>query len=111
MISTWATAYVVVKDVHIILRNDKEFSEAERLDMQSCSSSGGGFLCFQASKSSFSLDHHEAFTMKSDNKTISIKIPAPQILGWCSQLAPQDDSLPMYTPFGANKFEKLKGEQ
>lgn len=108
MIPTWATAFVVVKDVHIVLKSETGFTESERSDMQESSASGGGFLCFQASKSSSSSDHREAFTMKSDKDVISIRIPAPQILGWCSQLAPEDHSLSKYTPFGNKEFEKLK---
>jgi hypothetical protein len=77
----WANVLNMIKDVHTILKSDQGFSDSERSDMQSCSAPGGGFLCFQASK-----------------------IPAPQILGY-SQLAPQDDSLAMYTPFGDDEFE------
>ena len=108
ILPSWTTAFVVVKDVHIILTSKKEFDESEIHDMQSASASGGGFLCFQASKSASSSDHRDAFSMAADKNTISIRIPAPQILGWVSQLAPEDLSLKTYTQLSEKEFEELK---
>ncbi len=93
ILPSWTTAFVVVKDVHIILTSKSEFEGSEIHDMQSACASGGGLLCFQASKSASSSDDRDAFSMTSDKKTISIRIPAPQILGWVTQLAPEDHSL------------------
>ncbi|KAK2593057.1 hypothetical protein QQS21_009265 [Conoideocrella luteorostrata] len=106
MIPSWATAFVVVKDVHIILTSKDKFEDSEIHDMKSSSGSSGGFLCFQCSKSSSSSDHRDAFSMKSSDNRISIRIPAPQILGWVSQLAPEDHSVKTYTPFNEKEFEK-----
>lgn len=106
IIPSWATAFVVVKDVHIIMSSHTKFEESEIHDMKSSSGSGGGFLCFQVSKSSSSSDHRDSFSMKSDDQHISIRIPAPQILGWISQLAPEDHSVNTYTPFNDKEFAK-----
>jgi hypothetical protein len=104
LIPSWATAFIVVKDVHIIMASHSKFDESEIHDMKKSSSSSGGFLCFQCSKSESSSDHRDAFSMKSSDTHISIRIPAPQILGWVSQLAPEDHSLATYTPFNEKEF-------
>lgn len=106
LVPSWATAFVVVKDVHIILSSHTNFDESEIHDMKSSSGSSGGFLCFQCSKSSSSSDHRDSFSMKSDDNHISIRIPAPHILGWVSQLAPEDDSVQSYKPFDEKEFAK-----
>ncbi|UPL04145.1 hypothetical protein LCI18_015079 [Fusarium solani-melongenae] len=114
ILPSWTTAFVVVKDVHIILASESGFEDSEIHDMQSASASGGGFLCFQASKSASSSDHRDAFSMASDKNRISIRIPAPQILGWVTQLAPEDHSLKTYTPFNDKEFaesgKQVKGK-
>ncbi|KAF4992762.1 hypothetical protein FDECE_13622, partial [Fusarium decemcellulare] len=76
LLPSWASAFIVVKDVHIIMSSASTFEDREISDMQKSSASGGGFLCFSASKSSSSSDHREAFSMKNTNKDISIRIPA-----------------------------------
>ncbi|KAK4221114.1 hypothetical protein QBC38DRAFT_492703 [Podospora fimiseda] len=106
MLPSWTTAFVVVKDVHIILSKTDSWSDSEISDMQKSSSEGGGFLCFQASKSSASSDHRDAFAMRHEDKNIDIRIPAPQILGWLTQLAPEDVSLKSYTPLSEKEFAK-----
>ncbi|KAJ4132315.1 hypothetical protein NW754_015130 [Fusarium falciforme] len=106
LLPSWASAFIVVKDVHIVMSKASKFDASEINDMQSSSSSGGGFLCFSASKSSSSSDHREAFSMRNTESDISIRIPAPQILGWISQLAPEDLSKQDYVPFDANEFVK-----
>ncbi|KAL6360909.1 hypothetical protein LRP88_04369 [Fusarium phalaenopsidis] len=103
---SWASAFIVVKDEHIVMSSASTFDARETSDMQSSSSSGGGFLCFSASKSSSSSDHREAFSMRNTESDISIRIPAPQILGWISQLAPEDLSKQDYVTFDANEFMK-----
>ncbi|KAH6874038.1 hypothetical protein B0T10DRAFT_415823 [Thelonectria olida] len=106
LIPSWATAFIVAKDVHIIMTTHDTFSDSEVHDMKSSSSSGGGFLCFQASKSSSNSEHRDAFSMKNDNKNISIRITAPQVIGWISQLAPEDKSVSSYEPFNEAEFAK-----
>ncbi|RHZ51491.1 hypothetical protein CDV55_100558 [Aspergillus turcosus] len=103
LLPSWSTGFIVVKDVHIILTAHEQVDIAAVHDMQSSTSSGGGFLCFRVSKSESSSDHRESASVTSDTKYISIKIPAPQIIGWICQLAPMDDSTRTYTPFTADK--------
>lgn len=91
IIPSWATGFVVVKDVHVVMSSHSKFDESEVSAIKNSLSSGGGFLCFQ-SKSSFSSNHPNAFSMKTSENNISIRIAAPQILGWISQLAPEDVS-------------------
>lgn len=111
ILPSWTTAFVVVKDVHIILKSKTDIQTSDVHDMQNATRSGGGFLCFQVSKSSQSSDHRETASIKSDKNTISIRIPAPQILGWISQLAPEDQCLTSYTQFDEKEFmnDALKG--
>ena len=93
LLPSWTTAFIVVKDVHIVMTSQSTFTSSQIDDMKRASSSGGGFLCFQASKSSSGSEHRNSFSMKSDERKISIDIPAPQIIGWVSQLAPEDISV------------------
>ncbi|KAF7173669.1 hypothetical protein CNMCM6106_007710 [Aspergillus hiratsukae] len=103
LLPSWSTGFIVVKDVHIILKAHEQVDVAAVHDMQSSTSSGGGFLCFRVSKSESSSDHRASASVTSDTKYISIKIPAPQIIGCICQLAPTDDSTTTYTPFTADK--------
>ncbi|KAK3368777.1 hypothetical protein B0H63DRAFT_565407 [Podospora didyma] len=90
MLHSWSTAFVVVKDVHIVMSNKDGFDDDEVNCMRNAladggdGGGGGGGLCFQASKNA---------TVHGGKITISIRIPAPQILGWVSQLAPEDVSV------------------
>lgn len=104
IIPSWTTAFIVVKDVHIILKSKTDIQTSDVHDMHDATQSGGGFLCFQVSKSDQSSDHREASSIKSDKRTVSIRIPAPQILGWISQLAPEDQSVKTYTQFDEKEF-------
>ncbi|KAI9801790.1 MAG: hypothetical protein M1825_003163 [Sarcosagium campestre] len=105
----WATSFVVAKDVHIIMNATESFDSSTVSDMQKSANTGGGFLCFSASKSSASSDHREGAVVTSDGKNLSIKIAAPQILGWITELAPADHYQSDYKPFPENEFlERVK---
>lgn len=96
LLPSFPTSCIVVKDVHLIYSSDKAFSDATFLDVQSCATSGGGVLCFQArgtsNASGADLEHS---SVRSSAKTVSVKIPAPQqILSWVSQLVAEDQTRP-----------------
>jgi hypothetical protein len=104
MLPSWTTGFVVVKDVHIIMQSEKEWSTDETNDMQSSSNSGGGFLCFSCSRSDSSSHHDNKSAFTSNKKTLSIKIPAPQVLGWITHLAPKDECKGDYKSLPQNEL-------
>ncbi|KAF9770139.1 hypothetical protein IL306_012339 [Fusarium sp. DS 682] len=83
---SWTTAFIVVQDVYITLTSHSTFERDQINDIDSCLSSGCSLLYFRASKSASNDKQGVGYAMKSDNKTISIRILTPQILGWFSQL-------------------------
>ncbi|KAE9382113.1 hypothetical protein N431DRAFT_320993, partial [Stipitochalara longipes BDJ] len=101
---SWATSFVVAKDVHLIFSSNDEFDSSFVSNVQTNSNSGGGFLCFSTSKTESSTDHRDGASVIATTKSISVKIPAPQILGWICQLAPEDHTAGTYTKFGADEF-------
>ena len=108
LLPSWTTGFIVAKDVHILMTTTATFSKEEVDDLQHRANSGGGFLCFSCNKSEASSDHREAATITNDNKTLSIKIAAPQILGWISQLCPEDNCRKDYIPLPEKEFTKEK---
>ena len=94
LLPSWATGFVVAKDIHILMESTENFSSQFVSSIQAAAHSGGGFLCFSAARGDGSAGPREAAAVSSTGKTLSIKIPTPQILGWISELAPQDFSIP-----------------
>ncbi|KAF2836936.1 hypothetical protein M501DRAFT_209220 [Patellaria atrata CBS 101060] len=103
----WPVAFIVVKDVHIVFKADSEFLSSTVTDMQKAMSSGGGFLCFSCAKSESSSEHRTGGAMEHNGQTLSIKIPAPQIIGWIQQLAPEDMCQTAYGAINPNEFITL----
>ena len=102
---SWTTGFVVAKDVHVLFKSDQQFTSEHVSNIRKSSSSGGGFLCFSCSKSESSLDHRtEAQTLATAN-TLSIRIPAPQILAWISELCPEGKCQANYTPLPTNEIK------
>ena len=95
---SWTTGFLVAKDVHILFKSDEQFTSDHVSDIRKSSQAGGGFLCFSCSKSESSLDHCTEVQTVATDKTLSIKISAPQILGWISELCPEDRCQKNYTP-------------
>lgn len=98
------TGFVVAKDVHIILQTSSTFDSSYIKDVQDSSNSGGGFLCFSTSKSSSSSEHREAAVVAGDQNTLSIKIAAPQIIGWICELTPEDETQEQYNLLPEDEF-------
>ncbi len=111
ILPTWSTGFIVAKDVHIVMNSDEKFEANEAHDIQNSANAGGGFLCFSCGKSESSSDHRTAASVTSTEKTLNIKIPAPQILGWICQLAPEDECLHEYTPFPEGEFVKTSARR
>ncbi|KAL8796485.1 MAG: hypothetical protein Q9195_001159 [Heterodermia aff. obscurata] len=105
LMPSWTTGFVVVKDVHIIFKSDEDFTAEHVSDMQKSSQTGGGFLCFSCGKSEGSSDHRAEAQVVAQGKTLSIKIPAPQILGWISQLCQMDNCRNTYTPLNPDEIK------
>ena len=104
ILPSWSTGFIVAKDVHIVMKSDEKFESNEASDIQKSANSGGGFLCFSCGKSESSSDHRTNASVTSTEKTLNIKIPAPQILGWICELAPQDKCASAYTPLPEREF-------
>lgn len=102
---SWTTGFVVAKDVHLLFKSDEQFTAEHVSDIQKSSQAGGGFLCFSCSKSSSSLEHSTEAQAVATGNTLSIKIPAPQILGWISELCPQDMCQANYTPLPTDEIK------
>ena len=77
----WTTGFFVAKDVHILFNSEEEFTSDHVSDIQKSLQAGDGFLCFSCSKSESSSDHAAEAQAVATKNTLSIKIPAPQILG------------------------------
>lgn len=97
LLPSYPTAFIVAKDIHLILRNDKDWDSSQVDDLHRSMSAGGGFLCFSVSKSESSEEHRTAAAVAHRGEYLSIRIPAPQIIGWCQELTPKDVSQEAYT--------------
>ena len=104
ILPSFATSFVVAKDIHIILRSQDNFDSSYVKDVQESSNSGGGLLCFSISKSKNSSENRQAAVVTSDGKNLSIKIAAPQIIGWICELTPEDKSVHLYSGFDQEEF-------
>ena len=102
---SWTTGFVVAKDVHILFKSDEAFTAEHVSDIQKSSQTGGGFLCFSCSKSESSSDHRTEAQVVATGNTLSIKIPAPQILGWISELCPEDKCQANYMPLRTDEIK------
>ncbi|KAF3913691.1 hypothetical protein AA313_de0202156 [Arthrobotrys entomopaga] len=105
LLPSFPTGFIVVKDIHIILSSTETYDESTIKDIQSSSQSGGGFLCFSTSKSSNSSEHRESAVVQHEGTNLSIKIPAPQIIGWICELTPEDHSHESYSALPPKEFE------
>ncbi|KAK6497325.1 hypothetical protein TWF506_004798 [Arthrobotrys conoides] len=105
MLPSFATSLIVVKDVHIIFISETEFDESHIKDLQSNSNPNKGILCVSISKSDNSTYHREGASIQSTKNRVSIKIPAPQILGWILELTPEDQTAKQYENLPAKEFE------
>ncbi|RPA93914.1 hypothetical protein L873DRAFT_1703486 [Choiromyces venosus 120613-1] len=108
LLPSWPTAFIIVKDVHIIMRSQDKFEHNEVTDMRKSMDAGGGILFFRVSKSSSSSEHRASSALSFDEKSVSIKIPGPQIIGWLSEFAPEDKTQPVYKSIGTRELEFLK---
>ncbi|KAF5550910.1 hypothetical protein FNAPI_7584 [Fusarium napiforme] len=84
----WTTGFLVVQDMCITLTSHTTFRGSEVQDIDSCLSSGGSLLVFQASMSGTNGSQGAGYCIKSDDRMIQVRISAPQILGWFPQIAP-----------------------
>ncbi|KAK0392279.1 hypothetical protein NLU13_1775 [Sarocladium strictum] len=109
LLPSFPTSFIVAKDIHIIYTSPAGgFSDSTLRHVHSCASSssspGGGFLCFP---SSAGIERNpvpppgvhvvDKTSVSSASDTISIKIPAPHIIGWISELVARDTAQPQYT--------------
>ncbi|KAF4436683.1 hypothetical protein FACUT_6278 [Fusarium acutatum] len=84
----WTTSFLVVQDVCITLTSHTTFQRSQVQDIDNCLSSGGSLLVFRASKSDTNENRVAGYGIKGDDKMINIRISAPQILGWFTQISP-----------------------
>ncbi|RBR11972.1 hypothetical protein FVER53590_08850 [Fusarium verticillioides] len=84
----WTTGFLVVQDMCITLTSHTTLQGSEVQDIDDCLSLGGSLLAFRASKSDTDGNRGAGYGIKSDDKMIQIRISAPQILGWFTQISP-----------------------
>lgn len=84
----WTTSFLVVQDVCITLTSHTTFQRSQVQDIDNCLSSGGSLLVFRACKSDTNGNQGAGYGIKSDDKMIQVRISAPQILGWFTQISP-----------------------
>ncbi|KAF5605686.1 hypothetical protein FPCIR_378 [Fusarium pseudocircinatum] len=84
----WTTGFLVVQDMCITLTSHTTFQGSEVQDIDNCLSSGGSLLAFRALKSDTNGNQGASYGTKSDDKMIQVRIAAPQILGWFTQIHP-----------------------
>ncbi|KAK4124081.1 hypothetical protein N657DRAFT_689697 [Parathielavia appendiculata] len=97
LLPSYPTAFIVAKDIHLVLRSNQDWDSSQVDDLHRSMSAGGGFLCFSVSKSESSEEHRTAAAVAHRGEYLSIRIPAPQIIGWCQELTPKDASQAAYT--------------
>ena len=111
LLPTWPVAFIIAKDLHIIMKGHEEFDQSEVANIQKKMDSGGGFLCFSTSKSENSNEHRTAAAVNFKESKLSIKIPAPQIIGWVSHTCPKDETQAKYKQFDDSEFKALASVQ
>ncbi|KAF5586739.1 uncharacterized protein FSUBG_12030 [Fusarium subglutinans] len=84
----WTTSFLVVQDVCITLTPQTTFQKSQVQDIEDCLSSGGSLLVFRASKSDTNGNQGAGYGVKGDSMMINVRISAPQILGWFTQVSP-----------------------
>jgi hypothetical protein len=84
----WTTGFLVVQDMCITLTSHTTLQGSEVQDIDDCLSSGGSLLAFRTFKSGTDGNQGAGYGTKSDDKMIQIRISAPQILGWFTQISP-----------------------
>ncbi|RKK76389.1 hypothetical protein BFJ69_g7039 [Fusarium oxysporum] len=109
ILPSFPTSFIVAKDIHMVFTPKSSFQNGTLADAQSASSSSkGGFCGFSGSSSSSSSSfHHETANVQASSNVISVKIPAPQILGWINELMPEDKSKNTYKPLPTDEFDDL----
>ena len=101
------SAFLIAKDIHIVVDNmslkDQQYTSFQKA---ACNASASLFG-FRLSGSVAIENSQSEASSGSNNSTLSIKIPGPQIIGWFMQLTPEDKS-EEYTPFsGSETFTKI----
>ncbi|KAG7417127.1 hypothetical protein Forpe1208_v004266 [Fusarium oxysporum f. sp. rapae] len=109
LLPSFPTSFVVAKDIHMVFTSKTSFQQGTLDDAQSASSSSSsGFLGFSGSSSSSSSSfHHETANVQTSSNIISVKLPAPQILGWINELMPEDKSKNTYKSLPTDEFDDI----
>jgi hypothetical protein len=97
-------AFIVVKDVNIILTSTLDWGSQSVKDLQKAMSAGGGILCFSCAKSESSSEHRTAAAVSHQGDHLSIRIPAPQIIGWIQDITHPDLTQSAYTSLKESEF-------
>ncbi|CZR44326.1 uncharacterized protein FPRO_14087 [Fusarium proliferatum ET1] len=84
----WTTSFLVFQDVCITLTSHTTFQRSQVQDIDNCLSSGGSLLVFRACKGDTNGNQGAGYGIKSDDKMMQVRISAPQILGWFTQISP-----------------------
>lgn len=91
-------SFVIVKDVTIEFETAESQTDAVKSVLDSRSAVGGGFLCFSASGASAGHRESSALSTRTEEQTVRINMPGPQILGWFCEFTPEDKSTKLIHP-------------
>jgi len=86
------TAFVIAKDITIKFSSNTDFSSDNRSAIETHSSKGGGFFCFQGSSSSSSSSNSENTCANTSANSVTLRIPGAQIIGYYMEITPEDRS-------------------
>jgi len=103
LLPSYTTAMLLAKDITIKFTYADDSTASSQAASQSSSSSGGGCLFFSTSKSSASASSSSSSFSSHDGKSVNIKIPGPQIIGYFQVLTLKDES-PEYTSGGSKEM-------
>lgn len=92
----YPTAMVIAKDVTINFEYANDISQTHKDVFQEHVSRGGGLFCFRGSSSSSSSDENSSACTKFNGKTMTIRFPGPQVLGYYLEFTPKDQSKPLF---------------
>ncbi len=89
---SYPTSFIIAKDITIkVTTNDSDLSSVKS-SFEENSSSAGGILGFGSSSSNSESGESSAYHKSEIDKTLYLRIPGPQILGWFQELTPEDKS-------------------
>lgn len=104
----YPTSFLLAKDITIQFEYSHEMSSEHRDALREHHESGGGFLFFHGSSASSGASNNAASSFGSTDKTVNIKIPGPQIIGYYLEKTPKDLSTPLAQTAGSPTYSIME---